>query len=242
MDRKRRPVIGITPGYDADRNKLTIGAGYVEAVAEAGGLPFLLPLKYTDGMLDEILERCDGILLSGGADLDAQFFGEPNYAFNGEISPYRDKLELALARRAVELSRPVLGICRGIQVLNVALGGTLYQDIQMQVGVVPPLKHSQQAPGWYPVHDIRIEPGSRIEESFGGQGARVNSYHHQAVKDTAPGLRVTSTAADGVIEAIEHPAHRFVVGVQWHPELMWQENRIYLRLFEDFIGSARGNG
>jgi putative glutamine amidotransferase len=149
-----------------------------------------------------------------------------------------DSLELYLARKAVELGIPVLGICRGIQVINVAFGGTLYQDIQAQVRDREVIKHSQSAPVWYPTHEIIIDKSSKVSEAFGSERAVINSFHHQAVKEPASEFKVTSRASDGIIESIEYCGDLFAVGVQWHPELMWQEDRIHLRLFENFVKAA----
>jgi putative glutamine amidotransferase len=230
----KRPLIGVTPWYDYEKGISYIKRGYVEGLLETGGLAVVMPLTVDEKVLDEVIDRCDGFLLSGGTDLDAGCFGEPNLPFNGEISPYRDLLEIYTVKRAAELDKPVFGICRGIQVMNVALGGTIYQDIRSQLKDVQTLKHSQEAPKWYPTHSIMIEKGSILWRCFNTCSLGVNSFHHQAVKDVAPGFAVTSRAPDGIIESIEHTGLKFAVGVQWHPELMWQEDRSFLNLFRAF--------
>jgi len=235
---KFKPLIGITPWYDYDKRLTYIKDGYIEGIAKAGGMPVLLPLTVDEEFLEEIMARFDGFLLSGGADIDAVYYGEHNRPYNGEISPYRDKMEIYIARRAVELNKPLFGICRGIQVMNAALGGTLYQDIFSQIKDHELIKHSQNAPKWYPTHGISIERGSIVSTAFEGVTANVNSFHHQAVKDVAPCLKATSWSADGIIESIEHKDHIFAVGVQWHPELMWQKDPVHLRLFEAFVAAA----
>jgi len=235
---KFKPLIGITPWYDYDKRITYIKDGYIEGVARAGGLPVLLPLTVDEEFLADIMTRFDGFLLSGGADIDAVYYGEFNRPYNGEISPHRDRMEMYIARRAVELNKPLFGICRGIQVMNVALGGTLYQDIFSQVKGRELIKHSQNAPKWYPTHDISIERNSIVGAAFEGDSVYVNSFHHQAVKDVAPCFKVTSWAADGIIESIEHKEHIFAVGVQWHPELMWQKDPVHLRLFDAFVIAA----
>jgi putative glutamine amidotransferase len=233
-----RPLIGITPGYAADRDRLYTARGYVEGVNSAGGFAVLLPLLIEPEMFDEVLDRFDGFLLSGGADIDARYYGEENLKSNGEISPYRDQYEIKLAGAAVECGKSVLAICRGIQVLNAALGGTLYQDIHTQIKDRALLKHWQEAPDWYPVHDVRLEKDTLLESCFRAECVNVNSFHHQAVKDVGKGLKVTAASSDGIIEALEHESSRFIVGVQWHPELMWKENREFLKLFKAFVGAC----
>lgn len=235
-----KPLIGVTPWYDYENQMTYIKRGYMEGIIEAGGLPMLLPVTVDDDILGELAGRCRGFLLSGGPDVDASIYKEYNMPFNENISPYRDHMEIFIVRNAIEKGKPVFGICRGVQVMNAALGGTLYQDIKSQVRDRDVLKHSQEAPKWYPTHDICIEPDSRVSRAFGSEYARVNSYHHQAVKDIAPGFKVTSRAPDGIIESIEYTDHPFAVGVQWHPELMWQEDRTHLKLFQQLVRAAAG--
>lgn len=234
-----RPMIGITPGYDYEKNMLFVKNGYYNGILESGGLPAVIPVTSNTDVLDEFIDRCDGLLLCGGPDIDAKYFGELNRPFSGDISPYRDEMELYAAKRVVQLNKPLLGICRGIQIINVALGGTIYQDISAQISDRELVKHSQSAPVWYPTHDVFIERGTHIWSCFMEECMRVNSFHHQAVKDTAPGFTVTARASDGVIEAIEHSSNTFAVGVQWHPETMWGENRIFLNLFKALVEHCR---
>ncbi len=233
-----KPLIGITAGYDCGKNMLYLKDGYSEGINKAGGVPLIIPPVQEHGLLDEIVEKCDGLLFSGGPDIDAFYYKEGNYPFNGEISPYRDFSEVYMAKRAVLLGKPVLGICRGIQLINAAMGGTLYQDIYCQIKDKPLLKHSQEAPKWYATHEIFIEKGSIVCKCLEGTTARVNSFHHQAVKDVAPGLEVTSAAADGIIESIESAGKGFILGVQWHPELMWQTQGVFINLFREFVGAC----
>lgn len=232
---KKIPFIGITPWFDYEKQITYIKKGYCEGVMKAGGVPVLLPLTINEEILCEVAKQCDGFLISGGPDIDAQLYGEQNMMYNGEISPFRDALEIFIAKKALEDGKPILGICRGIQILNIACGGTLYQDIGSQIKDAMLIKHSQEAPKWYPTHEIVIERDSKVWSWFEAERAGVNSFHHQAVKDVAPGFAVTSRAPDGIIESIEHTQHRFAVGVQWHPELMWQDSPKFLTMFKDFV-------
>ena len=236
-----KPVIGITPGYRSEGNRIYIGKGYTDAIISAGGIPMLLPLTLEEDVVLSAMGKCDGILLSGGPDVDGRFFGEDNLNCGGEISPYRDYVDILAAKTAVEGDKPVLGICRGAQVLNIALGGSIYQDIFSQIKGKDMLKHRQEAPEWYPVHEVSLKEGSRIFNAFAVRCIGVNSFHHQAVKETGTELEATAWSPDGVIEAVEHTRHRFAVGVQWHPELMWRENTEQLALFAMLVRAAGGS-
>lgn len=231
----KRPVIGITPGTIAEKNKLSLGQGYVNGILKAGGLAMILPLSDEDSIIERILETTDGILFSGGADIDARYYKEENLKCCGKISPERDRFEISLAKKAIERKMPVLGICRGLQLINVVLGGTLYQDIHTSQTRQNILKHWQEAPDAYPVHDIRIKTGTRLHNIYGTEALGVNSFHHQAVKDAGDSLSIVANTSDGVIEAIEGTGSNFLVAVQWHPEDMWQEYPEHLRIFEAFI-------
>lgn len=234
----KRPLIGITPGFTDEKNKMQISAGYVDGVNKAGGFAVLLPLTADENILEAAIDRCEGFLLSGGPDIDARYYGELNYSFNGGINPVRDKMEVYIAQKAVSAGKPVFAICRGIQILNVALGGSLYQDIHSQIKGSDLLKHSQEAPSWYPIHDVSVKKDSKLWSCYGKESLGVNSFHHQAVKAPGKGLVPVAWSQDGIIEAVEHENHVFAVGVQWHPELMWQEDPDVLKLFEAFVHAA----
>lgn len=180
-------------------------------------MPFVLATLQIKGVVD-YLNRIGGLLLSGG-DVDPYFFGEDPLPGCGEITPQRDMLELALIREALQRDMPVLAICRGMQVLNIACGGDIYQDMALRQE--PCLLHWQKAPERYPTHRIDLVPGTMLARLFGGgKSIRVNSFHHQAVRKTGTGLQVTARSADGVIEAVEMADHSFVLGVQWHPGIL----------------------
>ncbi len=222
------PVIGVTATLKKDTDSVAerpLGSfvradlDYVAGVAQAGGVPMVLPPL--PGTAEEVAGRIDGLLLCGGSDLDPGYYGEEPIPELGVTLPERDHFEMALVEQALERGIPVFGICRGLQVLNVALGGTLYQDLPSQLGGGS-IAHRQQMPKWQWTHEVEVDDGSSIAEIMETGGLRVNSYHHQAVKNLAGGLVVSARASDGVVEAVEarNLSERWLVGVQWHAEAM----------------------
>ncbi|MDA8334232.1 MAG: gamma-glutamyl-gamma-aminobutyrate hydrolase family protein [Peptococcaceae bacterium] len=221
------PLIGITCGFNAPEDRAFLARQYIRAVEAAGGLPVLIGPVDAD-LFFPLASRLGGLLLPGGGDVDPVHFGQEPQRGLGSVAAVQDALELGLTLRMKEMGKPVLGICRGAQVINVALGGTLYQDIGDQVDGA--LKHFQDAPRPYPTHGIEVEEGTRLAALLGPGGRRVNSFHHQAVARPAPGLTVSAFAADGVVEGIEDEEGRFL-GVQCHPEWLWEQEPCFLALF-----------
>lgn len=207
------PIIGISCGFNPNGDYF-LRRQYCDAVARAGGVPVILPPVRSDvEVAEKVIDSIDGLLLSGGGDIEPERFGVYDYdaSLVGEPSPERDAYELALARRAYEYDLPTLGICRGIQTMATALGGSLHLDIS---------GHMQSQPRPEPSHEIMIAPASRIGRLAGTTRDRVNSFHHQAVEYVPDGFDITAGSLDGFIEAIEARGKRFYVGVQWHPEHM----------------------
>ena len=232
------PIIGITSSYipakDGIFGTISAGESYVQAVLRAGGLPVVLPVGFSDEGLQETFARLDGILLSGGGDIDTQRFQGLPHPRVYDVDLRRDELEIRLVQMAAEAGKPFLGICRGIQVINVALGGTLYTDIGDQLA--NPLRHD-----WYPdiprntlAHPVSVAASSRLAQILGGTGFEVNSLHHQGLERLAPGLQAVAYSPDSLIEGVELPDHPFGVGVQWHPEWL-QEHAPQRLLFQAFI-------
>lgn len=240
-----RPVIGIVGnlliaegGMFPGMERSYVNHDYVRAVALSGAVPMLLPpLSGADGVKEQ-LERVDGLLLSGGHDVDPLLYGEEPAPELGFILPEVDEYQLAVIRLGVRLGKPMLGICRGAQLLNVAFGGTLYQDIPQETGRV---KHWQKSPRHVGGHTVQVASGSLLAHIFGKEAVLTNSFHHQAVKDIAPGFAISARAADGVIEGIERTGDAFVVGVQWHPEMMAEEHADMLALFRALAVAAAGD-
>lgn len=224
-------TIGITCNWLEKEQRNALHNDYVEAVVKAGGLPLLLP-SLSPRLAGAIYESCDGFIFSGGHDLDPVFFMEEPRVGLGEITPYRDDFELALAGLALNGEKPVLAICRGIQVLNVAAGGTLHQDIKN----ISTQLHDVQSPRHHPVHQVNIEPGSRLACILQDTSIRVNSFHHQAVDEPGPGLKAVAWSRDGLIEALEAECGELpVLGVQWHPECSCERDVYSVRLFRNLV-------
>ena len=241
-----RPVIGITCSltaspignsiYALERN--IIARDYARVIEYVGGTPFLVPHVEDMGCIDRYLEVLDGLVLSGGGDIDPLLFGQEPHQNMGSVDRVRDEMELQLTQKALDQDLPILAICRGIQMMNVAAGGTIYQDIAAEMPQ-PTLRHSQTGAGWYASHTIDILSDSRLHQIFGSLTTRVNSFHHQAVRDVPEGFIVTAKAKDNVIEAIESPTHRFALGVQCHPEMMWERQPEALNLFTAFLKACQ---
>jgi putative glutamine amidotransferase len=237
----RKPTIGITCGSMIDRDWCPPFVGhrktYIDAVAAAGGAPFLIPLVDDEEVLRTLYERLDGLLLAGGGDIEPHHYGEPPHPQLGTVDTLRDRVELPLARWAVADGKPVLGICRGIQLLNVAMGGTLYQDIPSQLGGVPVHNASFASQNWgHMAHDLRLDPQSHLARLFGATMLPTNSLHHQSLKAVAPGLRPVGWAPDGVVEAVEGANGHFLIGVQCHPEALQAEaDPRWQALFRRFV-------
>jgi putative glutamine amidotransferase len=209
---------------------------YSQAILHAGGAPVIVPAAQDRKSLAAVLDSVQGLILSGGPDIHPRRYGEEPLAGLGEIDETLDQMELLAVTLALRKNLPVLGICRGIQVLNVALGGTLYQDIASQVP--ESICHTPKADKAVNTHTVRIEPGSRLRRIFGKPEIWVNGKHHQALKALGAGLVVAARAKDGVIEAVELAGKRFAVGVQWHPEGTWRDDLQSRKLFRSFVRAA----
>lgn len=236
-----RPLIGI-PGFTSRRpgyaERLCVKREYCDAVHAAGGAPVLVPLLDDDLTLMDIYGRLDGLLLAGGGDIEPHHFGQTRQARLTQLDVPRDRTELFLTRRAVEDALPMMAVCRGVQMLNVALGGTLYQDISTQIPNALQHKYPSTCQRSFLAHEVLVQPATRLSAILGNGRIPVNSFHHQSPWRIAAGLRACAHAPDGVIEALESADDRFLLGVQWHPEDLYGSDMRMLRLFEAFVQAA----
>lgn len=236
-----KPLIGITTASAWECNRIynKISACYAISVELGGGLPVLLPVSKDCSTAGQIVERLDGLLLSGGDEnVEPHRYCEPPQRGIDLIDPDRDEWEFTLFRAMVAARKPVLGICRGCQVINVAAGGSLIQNIHLQVENC--LCHlPMQTERHHLLHTISFTSGSQLEKIFAQPELRINSFHNQAIKEVAPGYQVTATAEDSIIEAIESETQPFVIGVQWHPEALTQRHKHFIKLFKAFVAASR---
>jgi len=238
-----RPRIGITTNrYDREGKPPVIGSPrtYWQAVHQAGGSAVLLPCPADPEEIEAVWwPLLDGVLFMGGGDVDPDLYQGQWLPEVKEVIPQRDRQEIALLRRAIAEGKPFLAICRGIQVLNVAMGGTLYEDIPSQVAGAVVHRTPRGTPKDKAGHRVRLAADSRLAQILGATELRVNTYHHQAIRDLAPGLRAVAWSECGLVEAVEVEGHPFGIGVQWHPELMAPDDPHMQRLFAAFIEAAR---
>lgn len=232
-----KPVIGITCSWEEDEHHYKLKSAYVTSVEKAGGIPVLLPYLREDS-IPRLAGLCNGLLFSGGGDLDPFYWGAFPSPHLREIDPARDLFEIQLAVYAFKAGIPSLGICRGCQLFNAAAGGSLIDHIETHIA------HEQNAPRYHPIHDIVVKEGTLLSKTVHCTTLRVNSFHHQAVDEVAPGLLINARSADGIVEGIESASHPFWLGVQWHPECMGDDSsrRLFAALVRAALAEQAGNG
>lgn len=228
-----KPLIGLIPLVDDRLESLWMLPGYMDGVAQADGIPVMLPLTEDPSDLEQLCAACDGFLLTGGHDVSPSVYGEEKLHVCGDCSEARDRMERLVLEFALRDDKPVLGICRGHQLLNALLGGTLYQDLPTQHPSA--VEHHQQPPYDAPIHSVSILPGTPLHELLGRDALPVNSYHHQAVKALSPRLKPMAVADDGLVEAVYLPGKRFVWGVQWHPEFAFRSDAASAAILSAFV-------
>lgn len=239
---KRRPIIGVTPDLAMQPGphglpRYELKRAYTDAVLDAGGLPLVLPYTNDRSVLESYLAMVEGLLVTGGAfDVPPELYGERARAGLGETKPDRTGFELALLEAALDRDLPLLGVCGGMQLLNVCCGGTLYQDLGREVPGA--IAHEQKTDRRTPAHEVAVTAGTVLAAATGPGALMVNSTHHQAVRKLGAGLIASAVALDGIVEAIEYPDRRFAVGVQWHPELLAKSVPINRGLYRAFVDAA----
>lgn len=229
----KKPIIGVTPLWDKEKNSYWMLPGYLEGLEEAGAIPVILPLAADGADIAQFADLCDGFLFTDGQDVAPQLYREALKPTCGELCPARDTLERELLNRVLEQDKPILSICRGLQFLNVALGGTLYQDLPTEHP--SGIEHSMKPPYDQAAHMVRILPDTPLVALLQKPELGVNSYHHQAIKDLAPGLVEMARSTDDLIEAVYLPGKTFVWGVQWHPEMSLRADEASRKIFEAFV-------
>ena len=228
-----KPIIGIVPLIDEQKESFWMLPGYMDGITMAGGIPVILPLTDDKEEISQLLDTVQGILLTGGHDVDPSLYEEIPIPECGAISRERDSMESELLKQALLRDMPILGICRGIQFLNAYLGGTLYQDLTTQRP--SDTEHHQRPPYDVPVHRVSITEDSSLFRVLNVRSLSVNSYHHQAIKQKADSLKIMAVSDDGIIEGVEMERKRFVWALQWHPEFSYRTDDNSRKIFEEFV-------
>ncbi|MBC3888848.1 gamma-glutamyl-gamma-aminobutyrate hydrolase family protein [Acetobacterium paludosum] len=234
-----KALIGITSTQVDDKMELL--KEYADAVVAGGGIPVIIPALECFPFYDEYLSMLDGILISGGQDILPLYYGEEpieGFRLMVEMTPERDAFELVLIKKALENNMPILGICRGLQAIVIAGGGTLYQDIDTCIDRTMRIKHFQECSFCTDTHSVELQKKTKLFEILQKDSVMTNSVHHQSIKQIPDGYIVTGRTRDGIIEAVESVQHEFVLGVQWHPEKLLEKNREWAKLFRAFVDKA----
>ena len=231
-----KPMIGLVPLVDQENHYLRMVPDYFEGILTAGGIPVMLPLLYEKEDLEQAARIYDGFLFTGGPDLDPAMFQEKSIGDLVQICEERDRMEPELLKMVMKYQKPVLGICRGIQTINVVLGGSLYQDIPTQYETK--ICHRQKEAHEIPTHELLLVEGTPLQLLTEKKILNVNSFHHQAVKQLAPGLKAMAYSRDGILEALYKPDYPFLWGVQWHPEYLFPQDPFHQIIFREFVKAA----
>ena len=235
----KRPTVGVLPLWDSARRDVWMRTEYLDGLLDGGALPLIFPLTGDPETNRSLCAAVDGLLFTGGQDVSPALYGQEKAPCCEEVSPLRDGQDLQVLQTALEMGKPVLGICRGLQLINAALGGSLYQDIGLEAGKSAAL-HRQEKPYARPVHRVDLCPGTPLRTIAGRDSLMVNSIHHQAVSSLAPGLLPAALSEDGLIEAAYLPDRTFFLAVQWHPEFLQPGDEVSRRLFSAFSEACSG--
>lgn len=236
-----KPFIGITANLLENEDlpfrgteRVTVNNGYINSIIKAGGIPLLLPVLEDRVAIERLFEYCDGLLLTGGQDVRPSCYNEEPHPLLGEVSEKRDQFEMQLIQMAHLAKKPILGICRGLQLINTAFKGTLYQDLSLAKA----FGHSQEEVSSLATHSIKLTPGGLLRQIFDQDALMANSFHHQAIKQLSPHFEVNALSDDGVIEGIQYKGAEWILGVQWHPEVMVEAQPEMVKLFSAFVAKA----
>lgn len=231
-----KPVIGVTPSMEVAGTEYKTNKDYIEAITQMGGIPLILPYLTDEVSITTIIEKIDGLYATGGYDIDPTLFGEEPHPQLGTIIPERDEFETLLIKELLKEKKPLLAVCRGAQILNIVVGGDMYQDINEQIDT-PLIQHQQSAPSGHGSHFVTVEKNSLLYNLTKTEQLKVNSRHHQANRHVPDSYLISGRSSDGVIEAIESKADKFVLGLQWHPENMFVKkgDQAAKKIFKGFI-------
>ncbi len=233
-----KPVIGLFSKIDNEEYKSVLLPENAEAIEVAGGLPILLPMVEDDSTIDSFIELCDGFFFTGGFDISPERYGEQIKPTCGEIELKRDELEFRALDKIIKTGKPILGVCRGMQLINAYLGGTLYQDIPTERP--SEINHRQPREDRYVItHDILVEDNTPLKEIVKVDRIKGNTFHHQCIKTLGEGLKLSATADDGIVEGYFHATHPYLVGYQWHPERLVKLDDNNLKIFKSFISACK---
>lgn len=236
----KKPIIGISgsiiidssgnfPGY----RRSYVNEDYINSVIKNGGIPYIIPMNREQEVIKEQIERVDGLILSGGHDVAPRYYNEEPYKDLGEILPERDEFDFKLVEFAKKRNLPILGICRGCQILNIYYGGSLFQDLNLKNGA--DIKHNQVKFPSMASHSVDLVDGTKLKKIFKEESLMVNSFHHQIIDKVSPSFQISAYSKDGVVEAIENPAYEYMIGVQWHPEMLHKVEEKMNLLFSELI-------
>lgn len=239
----KKAIIGISASIIIDKEdflgykKVYVNNDYIESVIEAGGIPLVLPITDDEAVIDSYIDTIDGLILTGGHDVSPRYYGENPQPKLGEIFPERDEFDLKLLEKAKNKNIAILGVCRGFQLINVAYGGSLWQDLSYSDYEY--IKHNQKHRPDLKTHSLEIKENSKLYEIFGEKSIYVNSFHHQIIKKVSDEFNITAVAPDGVVEALEHKDYKFLVGVQFHPEMLHEVCDMMKNLFKVFVENCK---
>ena len=231
-----RPIIGVLAEIDNELSTKVLNT-YIHAIEMSGGIPILFPYVVECKTIEHLIDICDGFLFTGGVDIDPKRYGEEASENIGEIQIHRDEFEFQVFEKVINTSKPILAICRGSQLVNVALGGTLYQDIPSEMKTN--ISHRQNEPKFSYSHDVRIIVNTPLYEMMGNERIKANSFHHQAIKTLGKGLEIMAVADDGIIEAVYSSGKQYIRAYQWHPEMLFKIDAQSRKIFENFIHACK---